>query len=241
MLKIDSHTHPFQQRRCYEELVLFAETALAKGFDGIIFTEHAPMCVPTTSHHLNEKELELYLELGEECRKQYRGKLDILVGIEADYFPENLDYQAELIEKYRIPYVGGSLHFHLPFWASVIGNASPEKRMELALQQTFEMVKTGLYRTVNHLDFFRWKYPGYQPECYRDSFCALFEEMVRRDVALEWNSSGLRKEFASVLPCPEVWKWSLDYPLKRTFGSDAHQAVFLGSGWEDYFRETMSL
>lgn len=239
MRKIDSHTHPFQQRRCYEELVLFAETALERGFDGIVFTEHAPMCVPTTSHHLTEKELERYLELGEKCREQYRGRLNILVGIEADYLPENLEYQAKLIEKYQIAYVSGSLHFHLPFWEAALRNVSPEKRMELALQQTGDMIRTGLYQTINHLDFFRWKLTEYQPERCRDSFCAIFEEMARRKIALEWNSSGLRKEFSSVLPCQEVWEWSSAYPLRRTFGSDAHQALFLGWGWEDYCRKTI--
>ncbi|MBP5639501.1 MAG: PHP domain-containing protein, partial [Victivallales bacterium] len=136
MKRIDSHTHPFQQRRCYEELELFAKTALAKGLDGIVFTEHAPMIFDLGHHFLTEDELALYLELGEKCKEAYRGRLDITVGIEADYFPDNMEHLSRLIDKYRIPYVSASIHFHLDFWKQRIGVVSDERRTELALKAT---------------------------------------------------------------------------------------------------------
>ena len=60
-MTVDSHTHPYQERRCYEEMELYAETALAKGLTGIAFTEHAPMSFPLDSHFLTEAELERYI------------------------------------------------------------------------------------------------------------------------------------------------------------------------------------
>ena len=58
--------------------------------------------------------------------------------------------------------------------------------------------------------------------------------VLPHDVALEWNSSGLLKDFHSALPCELVWRWSLDYPLRRVFGSDAHQAEMLGFRWDEF-------
>ena len=53
--------------------------------------------------------------------------------------------------------------------------------------------------------------------------------MARRGIALEWNASGFLKSYAAPHPCDLVWKWSLDYPLHREYGSDAHKAEFVGS------------
>ena len=224
MIKTDSHTHPFQQRRCYEELELFAETALAKGLEGIVFTEHAPMIFDLGHHFLTEKELELYLELGEKCKETYKGRLNITVGVEADYFPDNMDYLCKLIEKYHLTYLSASIHFHLPYWQETIGVISDEKRTELALRKTLEAIRTGVYHTLNHLDFFRIKQDTYEPGPLKDIYLEIFEEMVKRDVALEWNSNGFKRGYDCGMPCDEVWKWSLEYPLRRTFGSDAHLA-----------------
>ena len=66
---------------------------------------------------------------------------------------------------------------------------------------------------------------GILEERIRDIFAA----MVEHDVALELNTSGIRKPFASFLPCPEVWQWSLEYPLRRVYGSDAHKPEFVAS------------
>lgn len=223
-MTVDSHTHPYQVRRCYEEMELYAETALAKGLTGIAFTEHAPMSFPLDSHFLTEAELERYMVDGLRCQKAYKGKLDITLGVEADYFPANMDYLAKLIDRYQIPYVSASIHFHLDFWQQTIGDADPRKRTQLALKATLEAVQSGLYQTLNHLDFFRLRQASYEPELFEDNYREIFEAMVAHDVALEWNANGLHRDFMSPMPCAQVWRWSLDYPLRRTFGSDAHHA-----------------
>ena len=235
MLKIDSHTHPFQMDRSSSAgLCRYAETAVARGFSGIVFTEHAPMGIPTSRHYLNEIELENYLLRAEECRKQYSEKIEIRVGLECDYLPENMDYLVGMLDRCKVSYVGGSLHFHAEFWEKHIGGMDSFHRTRFALRQLLDMVNTGIFHTVCHPDFFRWHQPDYQPERFEEEYRSVFEAMVRHNTALEWNSSGLLKDFASALPCEQVWKWSLDYPLRRVFGSDAHQPEIIGFQWEKY-------
>jgi histidinol-phosphatase (PHP family) len=213
---------------------LYAETAIAKGLKGIVFNEHAPLCRKMDSHFLTMEELELYLELGAVCREKYRGKLDITVGVEADYFPENIDFLSKLIDRYRFAYVSASIHFHLPFWYERIGEVTPDKRTELALLATRDAVRSGFFNTVNHLDFFRMGQTVYEPEKFKDQYCALFEEMVRHNVALEWNSSGFFREAPDAYPRSIVWEWSKAYPLRRTFGSDSHKAELIAYGLDRY-------
>ena len=92
-----------------------------------------------------------------------------------------------------------------------------------------ELVETELFTTLNHLDFFRWKQEDYIPERHEERIRAIFDALLKHDVALELNTSGIRKHFASFLPRSEVWRWSLEYPLKRVYGSDAHKPEFVAS------------
>ena len=104
-----------------------------------------------------------------------------------------------------------------------------EKKFDFVLDRTEELIESGLFDSVNHLDFFRWKLVrDYVPATREERFRDLFSRMVRRGMKLELNVSGIRKDFQSFLPCFEVWKWSLDYPLERYYGSDAHDPSQLG-------------
>ena len=126
MLKIDSHTHPFQTDRSSPAgLCLYAENAIARGFSCIVFTEHAPMGIPVSRHYLNESELENYLLWAEECKKKYSGKIEISIGLECDYLPENMDYLVRLLDRCQVSYVGGSLHLHADFWKDRIAGMDP--------------------------------------------------------------------------------------------------------------------
>ncbi len=227
----DYHTHPFQTSRDYDGVLAMARRALDCGFDTICFTEHAPLAptIVCNRHHLNMEEYELYLECAERCRREFAGKLQVLIGIEADFHPDNLEQVARLRSEYPFDHVGGSLHIHAPFWKEIVAAIPEEKRFDFALDRTEELIESGLYDSVNHLDFFRWKLVrDYDPESREERFRDLFSRMARRKMKLELNVSGVRKDFQSFLPCREVWDWSLDYPLERYYGSDAHDPSQLG-------------
>ena len=229
----DSHTHPFQGRRDCDGMRKYAEAAVAAGLKRVIFTEHAPMapCFGFDDrHYLNAAEYATYLNCAERCRAEFAGVLDIGIGIEADYHPRNLEHVAKLKAEYPLDYVGGSLHLQARFWAEETAGLAGAARVDYALDRTLELVESGLYSTLNHLDFFRWKQPeDYDPRRHEERIRAIFAALLKHDVALELNTSGIRKPFASFLPRSEVWQWSLEYPLRRTYGSDAHKPEFVGS------------
>ena len=231
----DYHTHPFQTTRDYAGMLAMANRAVECGYETICFTEHAPLDLKIAGnrHHLNMEEYELYLECAERCRREFAGTLKVLIGIEADYHPGNLEQVAGLRSEYPFDHVGGSLHIHAPFWKEIAAAVPEEKRFDFVLDQTEKLIESGLFDSVNHLDFFRWKLVrDYTPRLREERFRDIFDRMVRRGLKLELNVSGVRKDFNSFLPCREVWDWSLDYPLERCYGSDAHDPSQLGCEME---------
>ena len=232
LIDTDSHTHPFQGERNYDGMRQYAEAAVKAGLRKVIFTEHTPIDSRfnfDNRHHLNFAEYETYLECAERCRAEFADRLEIGIGIEADYHPRNLEQVAKFRRDYPLDYVGGSLHLHAKFWKDDVGDLSGDARTAFALDRTLELVESGLFSTLNHLDFFRWKRDDYYPERHEERFREIFASMVKHDVALELNTSGVRKSFASFMPCPPVWQWSLEYPLCRVYGSDAHKPEYIAS------------
>lgn len=219
----DRHVHPFQGTRNLDGMRDFAEAAIVKGLRAVCFTEHAPLpgWADASRHFLTEAELDRYIACAERLRDEYRGRLAIHIGLEADYHPRMHSHLRRLLSRYDWAHVGGSVHLHLPYWGDGIPQSESE-RTGFALALTREAVDSGFFHGINHLDFFRWHSHDYDPSPHREAYDALFARMVEKDVALELNTSGLSKEFRDMLPCVEVWKWSLAYPLKRCYGSDAH-------------------
>lgn len=232
---IDAHVHPYQVRRDAQGPEEFAQAAFEKGLDGLVFTEHAPLWYPEPRlHFMTEPEL---LRCIEDClatKARWAGRLDIRIGVEADWHPRNAGFVAGLLARHpEIECATGSIHLHGPHWEKEKEGLDGEESTALALRETLAAVKSGLFSRINHIDFFRIHLQRtgaeYHPERHEEAFREIFAEMEKRGIALEWNASGFRRDFAEALPCDLVWRWSLDYNLPRTYGSDAHKPEDVGA------------
>ena len=128
------------------------------------------------------------------------------------------------------------MHLHAGYWKPEVAGRTGADFTEYCLRQTLEAVRWGKFSTLHHLDFFRWKREDdFVPERFVNLLDEIFRTMLERDIALEYNTSGYLKEFCSALPCRYIWKFSKKYPLRRTFGSDAHKAERVGMRQDEYF------
>jgi histidinol-phosphatase (PHP family) len=111
----DTHTHT---ARCGhaagrdEEMV---EAAMARGIAAIAITDHVPFYwLPAEQHdpHLamSAEELPRYVEAVLELAARYRGRIDVLLGIEADFIPGHEEELVRILEAYPFDVVLGSVH-----------------------------------------------------------------------------------------------------------------------------------
>ncbi|MHC1692558.1 MAG: histidinol-phosphatase HisJ family protein [Sphaerochaetaceae bacterium] len=223
----DMHTHPFEKTRTKEGMESFVQVAIERRLKTLAFTDHAPMEGSLNAcHTLSLDEMETYYVVAKALQEKYRTKIRILVGIEADYHPGNLRMIENLKKTYSFDIVLGSIHMHVPPYATEVGHLDDAQLVQYAFDRTSEMVESGLVDGVAHLDYFRralhLRHSQYDPLLWRAAYEHVYAKMADHAVFLEVNTSGLAKDFHSVLPTQEALRWSEPYGLTYTMASDAH-------------------
>ncbi len=97
---LHTHTTYVDGKHTPEELI---QEALARGFDGLGFSEHTYLCHSTYPNQLTaEKELLYRAEIAA-LKEKYKGQIDIFCGVETHYYSE--------LDTTPYDYVIGSVHY----------------------------------------------------------------------------------------------------------------------------------
>ena len=226
---IDYHIHTSRCGHADGEMADYVRKAIACELDEIGFNDHLPL------HGDRGKELGLAMALAElpdyvnevlELRKSFP-EIRIKLGIEADYTPDSVSYTRDLLKKYNFDYVMGSVHY-IGEWA--FDHPGERKKwdsrdVDLVYKEYFELLRksarTLLFDIIGHCDLVK-KF-GNRPENELsedlENTAKVFKEC---GVAVEINTSGLRKPVNEIYPSFEILKVYKKYDVPIVFGSDAH-------------------
>ncbi|MHC4873978.1 MAG: PHP domain-containing protein [Planctomycetota bacterium] len=229
-MKIDSHMHPYEKKKSLEGMREFVIAAREGGFEEISFTEHGVIL-----GSLNEYEFQEYVDYTMQLRDEFSSP-GINLGIELDYHPERLAEARAIIEKYPFDYVLGSVHVHTGLYRDNVAELSFAEIADFALDNILDAVRTGIFDTITHLDFFRilaGEDSDYNPALFKDKLLNVFQAMEEEGVCLEVNASSMRRKFLDLHPTPEILSLANNFNLKYTFSSDAHEAQYVGAGFSE--------
>ncbi|ODS30528.1 MAG: Histidinol-phosphatase [Candidatus Scalindua rubra] len=234
---IDYHIHTNLCGHATGEMVDYVKEAIRCELDEIGFSDHLPL-VDGKEKNLTmlPDELPNYVSEVMSLRKSFP-EIRIKLGIEADYIPGNESYIKELIIRYPFDYVIGSVHYidkwafdhpkELSGWDERDVNAVYEKYFELLRKSA----RTSLFDIIGHCDLVK-KF-GHRPstELTKDLIdtAKVFKEY---GVALEINTSGLRKPVNEIYPSCEILKLYREYDIPIVFGSDAHTPDDVGRDFD---------
>jgi len=228
----------------------YVEEAIGKGLDEVGFAGHVPLLhFPDEDRKkelsIPETEFPIYAREVEELKKKYSGKIKIKLGCEIDYIPEVKTKLSKLLSEYKFDYVYGSTHF-LPAFPDSRGFCigkyflvdHPDSRIEFErvgveeiYQRYFnfltEAIGSGLFDIVAHPDLVK-KF-AYRPRIditpqLRKIVCLIKEN----DLAIEINTSGLRKPVKEIYPSPQFLHLCAQEDIPITLGSDAHHPSEVG-------------
>jgi histidinol-phosphatase (PHP family) len=228
-MTIDCHIQSTISSDAKSPIMDVCRSAVRKGVSIVCFTEHFDLN-PEDSNYLFYNHERFASEI-EQAKVSYAGKIEVLMGIEFSE-PHLYPREFESMLKHAFDFVLGSVHTFQGTWAGaadVRQKFSADEIFEMHYAETLRMVQFGGFDSLAHMDFPRRYISDYrEPAGLIDP---ILSELVRSNIALELNSSPLRKGMDFCLPSPAILGRYAQLGGKSvTVGSDAHHAEEIGSG-----------
>ncbi|WP_018393583.1 MULTISPECIES: histidinol-phosphatase [Bacillaceae] len=241
-LKFDFHTHHDRCGHAAGNIREYIEAAIDYGLDMIGISDHSPYFFSEEDHlypgiAMAKTQFSEYVSEVLQLKKEYSGKIDVLLGVESDFFPEHADLYRQQYDLYPFDYIIGSVHvvdgvniFKRGRWE---GLSDKEKRQtkENYYYLIEESARSGLFQILGHIDAMKGFYPSFSA-IQTEAIDKTLKVIAEYDLAIEVNTSGKTKDCGGWYPADEILERALHYGVKATFGSDAHTPDRVGDDFE---------
>lgn len=229
MIDLHIHTHHSCDSRVTMEE--YCNEALARGVHTVCFTDHLDFNPADEGYRYYQTDK--FFDEFERVRDKYSGRLFILCGIE---FAEPHIYRKEFEQYCRLPYdfILGSIHFWIRdmFPSRLIKSDIPvETVFENYWEEVYKAVSFSGFDAMAHFDFPK----RYFKNCIwsKDQIEDIFKQMVKNDIALEINTSSLRKGLSESMPDKELLEiYKKVGGVKVTIGADTHKTRDLAADYD---------
>ena len=167
------------------------------------------------------------------AREKFAGQLQILQGIEVSE-PHEYPYEFEKLLKNGFDFVLGSVHYVGEFWVGgkeMLETWPVEQIYERYYQELLKAVQFGGFDSLAHIDFPKRYLPvKIEPQSLIDE---ILRELVRKQMALELNSSAIRRGYPELHPSDSICEQYVKFGGRRiTIGSDSHRREQIGSNFD---------
>jgi histidinol-phosphatase (PHP family) len=235
----DYHMHTPLCRHATGEPTELAAHALKVGLSEIGFSDHSPM----KRHDFDdwrmlERDLDNYVAKVERARRDHPD-LAIKLALEVDYLPGHEEWIRDLAARHPWDYLIGSVHYISESWAidspTQISKWKDRKPIEVwtaYFERLTMAAESGLFEIIAHPDLCK-KFCFYPEEDCTPLFARFLEAVKRRDLAMEINTSGLRKDCREIYPSPEIVRLAGQMGVPISFGSDAHAPEEVGMNFAE--------
>ncbi len=234
---MDYHVHTAFCGHAGGMLEDYVRAALEKGLSEIGFCDHFPLLhMRDPSLTMAPEELPRYVE-GVLRLREETGDIKILLGIEVDFFPSQMDEVAGLLEAYPFDYLTGAVHF-LDGWGFDDPRYLEEYRWkdislvwERYFQLAMEALKSGLFDVFAHPDLVK-KFGFFPPDPPIDLYREFCEVARDSGVVMEVSTAGLRKPVGEIYPSEDFLVMLNRFQVPVTLGSDAHHPSEVGHAFD---------
>lgn len=215
------------------------ERAISLGMKELCITDHHDYDSWFCEENF-ELDLPPYLEALRRVREEYRGRLQVNIGIELGLQVHTADYLRWFDQEYgrEFDFVIGSSHFvdnMDPYYPDYWEKAGEQAGLERFFQVSLERVRrlSDVFDSYGHLDYpIRYtpeKNAFYSYEKYRELIDPILRELIARGKALECNTGGYKYGLGQPNPCREILARYRELGGELiTIGSDAHVPDYVG-------------
>ena len=229
----DMHTHNERCGHATGCIRDYIEAGIAGGLQVIGISDHTPYFGEPEDHPapliaMAKSQFTGYISEILELQKEYAGRIEVLLGTEADYYSRHAEVYRSILSQYPFDYIIGSIHqtrdgrsiFNKNRWA----NLPPFQQVQVKdeyYRMIAESARSGMFQILGHIDAMKGNYPPFSaiPSKALDETLRIIGE---EGVAIEVNTSGKTKELGGWYPAEDILERALHYGVSITFGSDAH-------------------
>lgn len=175
-----------------------------------------------------------YLELVDRARRHWAGRVDVQLGLEADYLPGYERYLEHQLRFAPFQYVIGSVHPHLPEYGRRYADQRPEDQVATYFGLLAECAETKLFDCLAHPDLIKNELADdWRPDDCFDTIRNSLDRIAATGVALELNTSGRYKRIAEMNPFPAMLAAMCERGIPVVVGGDAHCPERVGEGFAE--------
>jgi histidinol-phosphatase (PHP family) len=261
MIYEDWHTHNEDCKHANGKIEEYVNAAKKFKLQTIGISDHFPYefledieRIPYEEYAITLPEIERYLTTSEDLREKHEEDIIIRIGFEIDYFKNQepaLNTHLSPVKK-RLDFILGSIHI-LNFFNGKGAWGFDDSRFRkdyeyYGADKVYMFYYQSLQKMVNserfdfdilaHFDLpKKFNDIPTDKEVVNNEMMKTLEQIKKRDVVMEINTGGLRKECKEQYPSEEIIRemYSLDIPI--LLGSDAHKPGDVG--WK--FKKTIKM
>lgn len=242
-MRFDLHTHHTRcghAQGCIEDYI---RAAIDAGLDVIGISDHTPYFAHSEDHPhprvaMARSAFSDYVEEVLRLKERYRDKIEVLLGVESDFFPEHAEIYRKSLDAHPFDYIIGSVHvtrgvsiFNRNRWKGL----TEERRIE-EKNHYYELIalsaQSGMFQVLGHIDAMKGYYPDFSAIPADDAIDRALRTIAECGVAIEVNTSGSTKDCGGWYPSNDILERACHYGVDVTFGSDAHTPKRVADDWE---------
>jgi len=231
----DSHMHSPLCKHARGPLSAYAERALQVGLRGIIFTCHSPMPDGWDAGlRMTLAQLPQYVEMVDETRAEFAGRVEARLGLESDYFPGLEGWIEDIHSRADFSYILGSVHALTKEFKARYLNGSTRLEYEKSYFENLAgAAETGLYDCLSHPDIVKIANPKqYDVADHLDTIRRVLDRIAKTGIAMELNTSGLNKSYPEMNPGMAILQEMAGRKIPVVLGSDSHDAYRVGADFD---------
>ena len=228
----DYHVHTSRCGHAGGDMRNYILTAMSRGLSEIAFTDHVPLYFlpgedPDPRLAMTRAELPGYVDEVRALRQEFAGRIDVLLGLEADYAEGHEAALEEILRQHDWDVVLGSVHWVAGDWidAPASGKRHETEGTARLWREYYRLLAkaagAGLFDVLTHFDLPK-KFGHRMPGEVADAEAAAVEAARRAGVAIEVSSAGLRKGVKEEYPAPRLLQKLVDAGVPIVLSSDAH-------------------
>lgn len=242
-MKFDLHTHHVRCGHADGNIEDYILAGMKAGVQVIGISDHSPYFYhkedqPSPGIAMARSDFANYVEEVLRLKVKYEGKIEVLLGMESDFFPEYLDSYRQAYEGIPFDYLIGSVHqvsgvsiFNRNRWKNLTEEQHiTEKRSYYDLIK--QSARSGMFNVLGHIDAMKGYYPAFSDIPAEAEIDDALQTIAENDVSIEINTSGSTKYVGGWYPSDAILERAHYFGVNVTFGSDAHVPSRVGDEFE---------